>query len=96
MPVLVLNGDLDANTPSASGRDAAAQFPNATFVEIAGAGHTPAVSPEGMEMILTFIAEGGSSRSSSCQIACHPGQSARGGTLGATRAHRPGRPEVCA
>ena len=58
VPVLVLNGDLDANTPSASGREAAAQFPNATFVEIAGAGHTPATTPEGVEKILTFIAAG--------------------------------------
>ncbi|QTE30501.1 alpha/beta hydrolase [Pengzhenrongella sicca] len=58
VPVLVLSGDLDANTPSASGREAAAQFPNATFVEIPGAGHTPAVTAEGGEKILTFIAEG--------------------------------------
>lgn len=58
VPVLVLSGDLDANTPSASGRVAAAQFPSATFVEIPGAGHTPAVSPQGLEKILTFIADG--------------------------------------
>jgi pimeloyl-ACP methyl ester carboxylesterase len=41
VPVLVLSGELDANTPSAAGRLAAAQFPHATFVEIPNAGHTP-------------------------------------------------------
>ncbi|NIZ91373.1 alpha/beta hydrolase [Kineococcus rubinsiae] len=58
VPVLVLNGDLDANTPSASGRQAAAQFPDATFVEVPGAGHTPATTPEGLTRILSFIAAG--------------------------------------
>jgi pimeloyl-ACP methyl ester carboxylesterase len=42
VPVLVLSGDLDANTPSSAGRQAARQFPHATFVEIPNAGHTPA------------------------------------------------------
>lgn len=55
VPVLVLSGDLDANTPSESGRAAAAQFPRATFVEIAGAGHTPASTPEGVDRIVRFI-----------------------------------------
>ncbi|WP_033338752.1 alpha/beta hydrolase [Catenuloplanes japonicus] len=55
VPVLVLSGDLDANTPSDSGRAAAAQFPHATFVEIAGAGHTPASTAEGAEAIIRFI-----------------------------------------
>jgi pimeloyl-ACP methyl ester carboxylesterase len=58
VPVLVLNGDLDANTTSESGREAAAQFPNAVFVEIAGAGHTPATTEEGLVTILTFITTG--------------------------------------
>ena len=58
VPVLVLNGDLDANTPSASGRQAAAQFPHATFVEVPGAGHTPATTVEGLTRILSFIADG--------------------------------------
>jgi pimeloyl-ACP methyl ester carboxylesterase len=57
VPVLVLSGDLDANTPSDSGRAAAAQFPQATFAEIAGAGHTPATTPEGAEAIVRFIAD---------------------------------------
>ena len=42
VPVLVLSGDLDANTPSSAGRQAAGQFPHATFVEIPNADHTPA------------------------------------------------------
>jgi pimeloyl-ACP methyl ester carboxylesterase len=42
VPVLVLSGDLDANTTSVEGRRTAAQYPRATFVEIPNAGHTPA------------------------------------------------------
>lgn len=56
VPVLVLSGDLDANTPSPSGRQAAAQFPHATWVEVAGAGHTPTQSTEGLQLVLDFIA----------------------------------------
>lgn len=41
VPVLVLSGDLDANTPSLAGRQAAAQFRRATFVEIPNERHTP-------------------------------------------------------
>lgn len=55
-PVLVLSGDLDANTPVEAGRQAAAQFPNAEVVEIRGAGHTPSVSEGGMVRILEFYA----------------------------------------
>ena len=58
VPVLVLNGDLDANTTTAAGREAAAQFPDATFVEVTGAGHTPATTAEGLGAILAFISEG--------------------------------------
>jgi pimeloyl-ACP methyl ester carboxylesterase len=41
VPVLVLSGDMDANTPSSGGREIAARYPRATFVEIPNAGHTP-------------------------------------------------------
>jgi pimeloyl-ACP methyl ester carboxylesterase len=41
VPVLVLSGDLDANTPSAAGREAAAQFPHAIFAEVSNVGHPP-------------------------------------------------------
>lgn len=55
VPVLVLSGDLDANTPIESGDAAAAQFPHATHKVIAGAGHTPASTPEGVNEIIRFI-----------------------------------------
>jgi hypothetical protein len=42
VPVLVLSGELDTNTPTSAGRAAAAQYPRATVVEIPNAGHTPA------------------------------------------------------
>lgn len=59
VPVLVLSGDLDANTSSASGREAAAQFLDSTFIEVPGAGHTPASTPEGVRFTVDFIAGGG-------------------------------------
>lgn len=55
-PVLVLSGDLDANTPVEAGRQAAAQFPDAEVVEIPDDGHTPSVSEGGMVRILEFYA----------------------------------------
>ncbi|MFI9640532.1 alpha/beta hydrolase [Micromonospora sp. NPDC051925] len=55
VPVLVLSGDLDANTPIESGDAAAAQFPHATHKVIAGAGHTPACTTEGVNEIIKFI-----------------------------------------
>jgi pimeloyl-ACP methyl ester carboxylesterase len=61
VPVLVLSGDLDANTASRSGREAAAQFPTSTFVEIPGAGHTPAQSEQGLVKVLEFFARPGGS-----------------------------------
>jgi pimeloyl-ACP methyl ester carboxylesterase len=56
VPVLVLSGDLDANTPSFAGRQAAAQFARATFVEIPNEGHTPTGSPCATAVALRFIA----------------------------------------
>ncbi|WP_250007921.1 alpha/beta fold hydrolase [Actinoplanes sp. M2I2] len=55
VPVLVLSGDLDANTPIESGDAAAAQFPRATHKVIEGAGHTPATTDEGVNEIIMFI-----------------------------------------
>ena len=55
--MLVLSGDLDANAPSTAGRQAAAQFAHATFVEIPNAGHTPgAYSACALDLALRFIA----------------------------------------
>jgi pimeloyl-ACP methyl ester carboxylesterase len=56
-PVLVLSGDLDANTPSPAGRQTAAQFPRSNWVEIPNAGHTPsATSPCAAALGLRFVA----------------------------------------
>ena len=56
VPVLVVTGDLDTNTPAPSGRVAARQFPNARFVEIPNVGHTPETSPCGVALALRFVA----------------------------------------
>ncbi|MCS7475727.1 alpha/beta hydrolase [Umezawaea endophytica] len=55
VPALVLAGDLDANTSTTSGKQAAAQFPNARFVEVKDAGHTPTSTPEGAKLVMEFI-----------------------------------------
>ncbi|MFD6157078.1 alpha/beta fold hydrolase [Nocardia sp. NPDC060256] len=57
VPVLVLSGDLDANTPDANGRVAAAQFPRATFVSVPNTGHVPGLEPSGciMGIVTGFI-----------------------------------------
>ena len=55
--VLVLSGDLDANSPSSAGRETAARFRRGTFVEIPNAGHTPAAhSSCAMKLALRFVA----------------------------------------
>ncbi|WP_167475099.1 alpha/beta fold hydrolase [Nocardia arthritidis] len=46
-PVLVLAGDLDAITPVANSKRAAAQFPHATFISVPNLGHTPNEEPSG-------------------------------------------------
>ena len=56
VPVLVLSGDLDTNTPAAAGREAARQFPSARFLEIPNVGHTPESSPCAVALALRFIA----------------------------------------
>ncbi|MEA5362313.1 alpha/beta fold hydrolase [Amycolatopsis sp., V23-08] len=57
VPVLVLAGDLDANTSSVSGRETAAQFPRAKFVEVKDAGHTATLAPEGAKLEMDFITQ---------------------------------------
>ena len=59
VPVLVLSGDLDANTPTPAGRAAAAQFPHAKVIEVPDAGHTPAQTPAGAELTRDFIVKAG-------------------------------------
>jgi hypothetical protein len=56
VPVLVVSGDLDTNTPSQSGRMAAGQFPHAHYVRIPNVGHTPEASPCGVSLGLRFVA----------------------------------------
>jgi pimeloyl-ACP methyl ester carboxylesterase len=55
VPVLVMSGDLDDNTPIEQGRRAAAQFPHATLAVVANAGHTPAQTPCGLTLGLDFV-----------------------------------------
>jgi hypothetical protein len=52
---MVQSGDLDTNTPIEQGRQAAAQFPRATFAVIANAGHIPDTAPCGAAMAIDFI-----------------------------------------
>ena len=55
VPVLVLSGDLDANTPTPAARAAARQFPRATVIEVPDAGHTPAQTPAGAQLTRDFL-----------------------------------------
>lgn len=45
VPVLVLSGDLDANTPDANGRKAARQFRDSRFFSARNLGHVPELEP---------------------------------------------------
>ncbi|WP_327141225.1 alpha/beta fold hydrolase [Nocardia sp. NBC_01327] len=47
VPVLVLSGDLDAITPDANGKLAAAKFAHSTFVSVPNTGHVPDLEPSG-------------------------------------------------
>ncbi|MFB4302085.1 alpha/beta fold hydrolase [Actinomadura sp. NTSP31] len=47
VPVLVTSGDLDANTPTETGRQAARQFRRATVVEVPNVGHVAEHEPSG-------------------------------------------------
>ncbi|WP_067449951.1 alpha/beta fold hydrolase [Actinomadura macra] len=47
VPVLVVSGDLDANTPTEEGRLAARQFRRSTVVEVPNVGHVAEVEPSG-------------------------------------------------
>ena len=57
VPVLVISGDLDANTPSSAGRAVAARFAHATFAEIPNVGHVPTdASPCALQLGMRFVA----------------------------------------
>ncbi|MFD9796630.1 alpha/beta fold hydrolase [Streptomyces sp. NPDC059070] len=47
VPVLVLSGDLDANTPDANGVLAAREFRNGAFFSVRNVGHVPELEPSG-------------------------------------------------
>ncbi|MER5782327.1 alpha/beta fold hydrolase [Streptomyces mobaraensis] len=60
VPVLVVSGDLDANTPDANGREAARQFRTSRFLSVRNVGHVPELSTTGCVTGLTtrFIRTG--------------------------------------
>jgi pimeloyl-ACP methyl ester carboxylesterase len=53
VPVLVLSGDLDANTPTQEGRQAAHQFRNARVIEVPNVAHVPETASPCPAAILT-------------------------------------------
>ena len=53
VPVLVISGDLDANVPTAEGRQAARQFPHAQVVEVPNAWHGPEREGTGCALSIT-------------------------------------------
>jgi pimeloyl-ACP methyl ester carboxylesterase len=55
VPVLVLSGDLDANTPTEEGRQAARQFHNARVIEVPNLGHVPERASRCPAAILTHF-----------------------------------------
>ncbi|WP_330334343.1 alpha/beta hydrolase [Streptomyces sp. NBC_00536] len=67
VPVLVLSGDLDANTPDANGRLAAGKFRHSTFFSVRNVGHVPELEPSGCVTGITsrFI-RGGAPGDTSC------------------------------
>src|SRR5262249_28594048 len=44
--VLVLSGDLDANSPTADGSATARQYPHARLIEVPNTGHIPEADPQ--------------------------------------------------
>lgn len=55
-PTLVMRGDLDVYVPASQAQMMADEFPNSTFVSIAGAGHTPmAYSDCAQRIAATFV-----------------------------------------
>ena len=52
VPVLVLSGDLDANTPTADGRATARQYPHAQLIEVHNTGHVPEADPQANSCVM--------------------------------------------
>ena len=55
VPVLVLSGDLDTNTPTEEGRQAARQFRDARVIEVPNVGHVPETASRCPAAILTHF-----------------------------------------
>ncbi|MEU1734976.1 alpha/beta hydrolase [Streptosporangium sp. NPDC020145] len=73
VPVLVLSGELDTNTPVSQGRLAAEQFPVSTFVEVPSSGHVPTWEETGCAARLaTAFIRTGSTGDRSCLKAIPP------------------------
>jgi pimeloyl-ACP methyl ester carboxylesterase len=53
VPVLVISGDLDPNTPTAEGRQAARQFPHAQVIDVPNAWHGPEREATGCALSIT-------------------------------------------
>ncbi|MGI5205057.1 alpha/beta fold hydrolase [Spirillospora sp. CA-108201] len=67
VPVLVVSGDLDANTPTSMGRQAARQFRRAAVVEVPNVGHVAEQEPSGcVAAIQTGFIRGLRVRDTSC------------------------------
>ncbi|MCU1644650.1 MAG: Carboxylesterase [Nocardia sp.] len=60
VPVLVLSGDLDAITPDANGKLAAAKFAHSTFLSVPNTGHVPDLEPSGcvVGIVARFVRTG--------------------------------------
>jgi pimeloyl-ACP methyl ester carboxylesterase len=54
VPVLITSGDLDANVPTAEGRQTARQFRHAQVVEVPNAGHVPVGEATGCAASITY------------------------------------------
>ncbi|HYS38971.1 MAG TPA: alpha/beta hydrolase [Pseudonocardiaceae bacterium] len=52
LPVLVLSGELDANTPTADGQAAAARYPNAHLFVVPNTGHVPEADVQANQCVM--------------------------------------------
>jgi pimeloyl-ACP methyl ester carboxylesterase len=53
VPVLIISGDLDSNTPTAEGRQTARQYPHAQVIDVPNAGHVAEQEPTGCALSIT-------------------------------------------
>ncbi|WP_067536892.1 alpha/beta fold hydrolase [Nocardia crassostreae] len=73
VPVLVISGDLDAITPDANGKLAAAKFPRSTFISVPNTGHVPDMEPSGCVVgIISEFIRTGATTATDCVAAIPP------------------------